>query len=564
MSVMEFAANESAKAVVEKWQELFVGEDRARHIVAAVAIVIAIAAFASWLNGGSKPRRLPEGIPFVTNTLQYLVDNKRFMEKATDALSGRNIAQFYLGGVPVYLISGVQNIQMLFGRGHKVGSEDIFVQKVLPRLYKMPPHHVSRFANDKSGRGKVPAPGYEDTPPEKRYWQQYEHVHTEYLSRTQYMKPVIEVFSEHLSERLEKFPVGELSTISVMDFCKREIARVAMSTLLGPTIFKLNPGFLDAFWEFDENVFMLTLGFPKWLYPRPYNVHDRYIAMVKNYVDSAFQNFDWDGPGAEAAWEPHFGARACREIAKWLRDGDFLDTSIAGALGSLVFAQNSNTIPTAIWTIMEVAKDPELFQAVREEVSGCWTTDAATGARGLDVQKVSTSPLLQSVLAETLRLRTNFNIIRQAKEPLTIDGHAIRKGTMLQAPMMVAHYDEAVWGAPGHPAAEFWADRHIKHVEVADDAGRVVRKRTFAMAGRPSSYFPFGGGAPICPGRHFAKHEIMTMIGLIVSRFDIEKVEWTKLDGSPSDRMAYNDQRFCGGGGMPPDRDLKITWRRLW
>jgi hypothetical protein len=56
----------------------------------------------------------------------------------------------------------------------------------------------------------------------------------------------------------------------------------------------------------------------------------------------------------------------------------------------------------------------------------------------------------------------------------------------------------------------------------------------------------------------------MTTIGLIVSKFEFEDVEWTKLDGSPSDRMAFSDQRYCGAGAMPPDRDMKISWKRIW
>lgn len=209
---------------------------------------------------------------------------------------------------------------------------------ILPVLYKMPKKDLQRFANDNLGRGRIPAPGYESTPKDQRYWSAYEHVHTEYLARTTHLKPIIEVFRGLFSETLDKFPVGESKTVRVIDFCRREVAECAMRTLLGPTIFNLNPGFLDAFWEFDDNVFMLTLGFPKCLNPRPYKVHHQYLSMIEKYVDSARSNFDWDGPSAESLWEPHFGARVCREIAKWLNDSGFADVSIAGALATLLFA----------------------------------------------------------------------------------------------------------------------------------------------------------------------------------------------------------------------------------
>ncbi|ORY02755.1 putative cytochrome P450 [Clohesyomyces aquaticus] len=526
---------------------------------------ITFIAVSSWLSSSKEPPSLWDKVPFVSNTLQFLTNNELFMKRTIKLLEGRNLAKFWLGPIKFYLITGPQNMQTLFGRGNRVGNEDIFVHNVFPVLYKMPKEHVQRFADDKSGRGKVPAPGFEKVPQEKRFWASYEHVHTEYLARTAYLKPVIEVFRGIFSDVLEhNFKVGESNTISVIGFCKHEVTESAMKTLLGPTIFELNPTFLDAFWEFDDNVFMLTLGFPKWLYSRPYKAHDRYLGMIENYAKSAKAKFDWDGPQRDSPWEPHFGARVCREIAKWFTEADFLDQSVSGALGALLFAQNSNTIPTTMWMILELARDPVLLKAVKEEVATTEFIDSETGQRSFDIQKLATLPLLQSVFTETLRLRMNFNIIRQVKEPFTVDGFTLKKGSMLQAPMMVAHHDEAVWGSTGHPASVFWAERHIKYLEDTDDFGNVTQKRTFAMAGRPSSYFPFGGGPPVCPGRHFSKHEIMTTVGLMVSKFEFESIEWTQLDGSPSDRMASSDQRYCGAGAMPPDRDMKIRWKRIW
>ena len=154
-----------------------------------------------------------------------------------------------------------------------------------------------------------------------------------------------------------------------------------------------------------------------------------------------------------------------------------------------------------MWMIVELAKDPALLEAVREEVATTYVTDLETGKRTFDIQKLAILPLLQSIFTETLRLRMNFNIIRQVNEPFAVDGYTLKKGAMLQAPMQVAHYDEAVWGNEGHPASEFWAERHIKYVDETDGSGNVGRKRTFAMAGRPSSYFPFGTVQTPSPSR---------------------------------------------------------------
>lgn len=253
-------------------------------------------------------------------------------------LHGRSLAKFYLGPVPFYLLAGAKNIQTIFGRGDKVGSEELFVHRVLPVLYKMPKEHVEKFRVDKSGRGKNPAPGYENMPAKDRMWHRYEEVHTEYLARTKHMMPVIEIFSQNFSERLDKFPMNKTSSFTLIDFCRREVAMSAMTTLLGSSVFELNANFLDAFWEFDDNVFMITLGFPEWMNSGPYRAQKRYLDMIEKYVDAAKNNFDWNGPSGDVPWEPHFGARVCRETAKWFTESGIPDCSIAGALGTLLFA----------------------------------------------------------------------------------------------------------------------------------------------------------------------------------------------------------------------------------
>ena len=73
-----------------------------------------------------------------------------------------------------------------------------------------------------------------------------------------------------------------------------------------------------------------------------------------------------------------------------------------------------------------------------------------------------------------------------------------------------------------------------------------------------------GGGIAICPGRNFAKQEIMLTIAMFATRFDMEFVGWEKMDGTPSDRPAQEDPVFAGAAGIQPDRDMRVRWKRLW
>jgi cytochrome P450 len=141
----------------------------------------------------------------------------------------------------------------------------------------------------------------------------------------------------------------------------------------------------------------------------------------------------------------------------------------------------------------EIIKDPALYRAVRSETETAMYTDAETGRNRLDVEKLLTLPLLQSIYTEALRLNVCINITRELVEPTELNGYKLRKGALLQAPTNLAHYDEQIWGKNGHKATEFWPERHIKRVKKVDDiTGKTAIVREFELAARPSEFFPYG------------------------------------------------------------------------
>lgn len=62
---------------------------------------------------------------------------------------------------------------------------------------------------------------------------------------------------------------------------------------------------------------------------------------------------------------------------------------------------------------------------------------------------------------------------------------------MLQASTDITHYDESIWGVEGHPASEFWAERHVRWVEKRGE-GETKRERVFERLGGPNDFFPYG------------------------------------------------------------------------
>lgn len=240
---------------------------------------------------------------------------------------------------------------------------------------------------------------------------------------------------------------------------------------------------------------------------------------------------------------------------------------------------NANSIPITTWVFVELIKDATLLRAVRAEAESAFEVDPASGMRWLDLLKLARLPLLQSIYFETLRMHVSVNLTREVAKDMPLDGYMLKKGYLVQAPSIIAHFDEEVWGAENHPANEFWAERHIIYVDEVDESGNTKKVKKFSVASKGGNLMAYGkqsylvsfnyskadyitgGGVSICPGRHFAKQEIMAAIAILVANLDIEFEEWVQMDGAKSDRAPLDNQSYCGVVAMPPDRDARVRWR---
>jgi cytochrome P450 len=112
--------------------------------------------------------------------------------------------------------------------------------------------------------------------------------------------------------------------------------------------------------------------------------------------------------------------------------------------------------------------------------------------RRLDLKKLMGLPLLQSIYIEVLRLHVSINVTREVTQDMVLDGYLLKKGHMIQAPSMIAHFDEKIWGTDEHPASEFWAERHISYADHIDESGISKKERHFSLGGRGSSLAAYG------------------------------------------------------------------------
>ncbi|KAF2996349.1 hypothetical protein E8E14_000155 [Neopestalotiopsis sp. 37M] len=443
----------------------------------------------------------------------------------------------------VYLVTGSSNILAIFRSSF---SSDPWILSVLEHSGGYAHKDLAKFAADQSGGAYAPRKSSIDVP-EKRIWHAKHRLHDDTLVSRRSVSTLSAAFQRFFGEQLSTFPAGEWVDVQVMDFMKHSMSTAATCSLLGTRLLEINPGFIDAFWKFEKHVEPLAFGLPHWLNRSAVRARDEFRVMCLNWYKTADHEFDWDrvNMDGEDEWEPVFGSRVSRGLSQWIKSFDFGPKSISGIYALFVFGLQSNTIVICTWVMMEIIKDPDLLLDVRQEVQQASVRDSTGDS--LSPEKLASLPLLQSLYTEALRVHVSILITRTSVEPVTIDGYNLPAGSIFQAPTHVTHFDEAIWGEQHHPASEFWAYRHIKEVETRNDAGESAKERVFSLSGRAGSFFPYGGGISICAGRNFAKQEVLLAVAMLVLKYDIEFIEWLKLDGTSSDRPPMDDD---GEGGL--------------
>jgi cytochrome P450 len=225
---------------------------------------------------------------------------------------------------------------------------------------------------------------------------------------------------------------------------------------------------------------------------------------------------------------------------------------------------------TAAWFLIEIYADPSLLPRVEAHVKRAQLPRGADTPElvRFDVDKLCKSPLLQSIYAETLRLRVALLINRTpVHSDFELGGWRFRKGRMIAMSTFTAGTNEAVWntGSKGdyHPLEEFWADRFLVPVKTQGEmekhgVGDGDAPREFSTTGLSGAWIPYGGGPFMCPGRHFAKQEMLGSFALFFSCFEVELM----LGQDRKIRTPGPDMKFFGLGALPPKEKVPYRIRR--
>ena len=175
----------------------------------------------------------------------------------------------------------------------------------------------------------------------------------------------------------------------------------------------------------------------------------------------------------------------------------FTDEQLGDQVATMILAGHETTATTLFWSLYLLALDPTSQDQLAAEVQGATVTGA------LDLERLK---FTRAVVDETMRLYPPvFLIARAAAGPDTVAGRPVKnKDVILIAPWLL-HRHEKLWRDPN----AFIPSRFMPGAPAPD---------RFA-------YLPFGVGARVCIGAHFALVEATLALAKIIGAFRIELLD---------------------------------------
>ena len=496
-----------------------------------------------------EPPTLPYTVPWLGSGHAFLSNQGRFFTwLRTKVGSAASICKVRLGPESSYIPLTASTTEAMFKHPKQLGMEK-FVLMLEQYGFGMPPQDVEKFNAKHADEGPNHHKGDLIYP--------LDVLLQRYLLKQDAVNALISEFVRLLHGRLLKDTSitdgKEWVSLDLYTWMKGIMFYASTSAVMGTHIFEVYPNVADDFFSFDSEILRIVYGTPKFLAPEVYAAQQRLLEGCEKWVGDAIKHYrgctDWD---AGDDWEPLLGSRLTRAQEELFEKAGLSLRGKASLELGLMFGLDSNAIPGTAWMLFHVLTSPD--DLLTRVLGDLVTVQNADGS--LDVSKLTALPLLESIFAEMLRIYTAVNVTREVLSDLVVDGYQLKKGNVVMAPTWLHHHDPKVWKefrSDHPPPSVFYAERFLR-----ESGGKVI----YSTAGLTGKYFPWGGGNHICPGRVFAKQEILAAFAMVLLRYEFEFVDWVKpLSKDKRARFPEPKEGHVGVGVMLPDRDMRVRMR---
>jgi cytochrome P450 len=175
----------------------------------------------------------------------------------------------------------------------------------------------------------------------------------------------------------------------------------------------------------------------------------------------------------------------------------FTDEQLGDQVATMILAGHETTATALFWSLYLLALDPATQDQLATEVQG------ATVNGALDIERLK---FTRAVVDETVRLYPPaFLIARAAAAPDTIAGIPVNKSDIVLIAPWLLHRHEKIWRDPN----------------------AFIPARFMPPAPPPDrfAYLPFGVGARVCIGAHFALVEATLALAKMIGAFRLELLD---------------------------------------
>uniref|UniRef100_A0A6B2LCW6 Cytochrome P450 n=1 Tax=Arcella intermedia TaxID=1963864 RepID=A0A6B2LCW6_9EUKA len=160
---------------------------------------------------------------------------------------------------------------------------------------------------------------------------------------------------------------------------------------------------------------------------------------------------------------------------------------------TFIFAGEDTTASTLSWIMYHLSLNPHIQKIMQEEIDRVLQGNRPT------FTNLHSLHYCQNVIKETMRISPVVPILpRMLGKDYIIDGHLVKKGTLIHLFLYGVHVDPKIWKDPKEFNPERWED-----------------------SAKSFHWLPFSAGQRNCIGQKFAMQELLIAIAMIFQKFSV-------------------------------------------
>ncbi|MCJ1283685.1 hypothetical protein MMC26_003016 [Xylographa opegraphella] len=343
-----------------------------------------------------------------------------------------------------------------------------------------------------------------------------------------HLESMTEQYIRNFIARLDSLEIDQ--DIKLFAWTRNLVTLCSTRAIYGPgNPFSKNSKFVDLFWDFDRDLNLLIADFlPSIIVPKGNRARSELGIAFEKY----FEDYIAGQTESSAMIQARQHAATKHGISSW-NQGRLEVGTLLGVL--------ANTVPSVFYLLVHIYSDQALLRDIRDELEVTCVSTVSPAERSLHIMTMREKcRLLHSTFQELLRVHALGAGARFVREDTMLDDqYLLKKGMVIQMPMAVMHSDPLIWGPD---AVAFQPRRFLKHTEATQGSKQ-----------KATAYRPFGGGASLCPGRHFVALEALALTAYMVLRFDMSPSngQWS-IPAQKQESLATNV--------FPPEKDILIKF----